>query len=181
MLLRGRGRPARCRRGVSPEEVFHPAARRIDVTAQPRNATMEFAPIEGPHGFGASVTCGSGVQLGSLSPHQVATIKHALLQHQLLVFREQRSLAPADQQRFAEHFGVNPERRAPADTWSVPASNDVRVTGSGHVEAYLGHTKLTGELQNGASQPTALEWHTDGIHGVATPPLHTQVPSCPRA
>jgi hypothetical protein len=48
---------------------------------------MEFAPIEGPHGFGASVTCGSGVQLGSLSPHQVATICLGVKVHRLSSIR----------------------------------------------------------------------------------------------
>ena len=91
--------------------------------------SMEFVPLGAPLSFGAEVRSAHPLPLGALSPKDVATLRAALLEHQLLIFRDQRELDPADQAAFAKEFAK---------------------------EEFAKEERLS----NGASQPTALEWHT---------------------
>ena len=129
---------------------------------------MEFVPLGAPLSFGAEVRSAHPLPLGALSPKDVATLRAALLEHQLLIFRDQRELEPADQAAFAKEFGWNPERPPAPGGMSVPGAEGVRVQGQGVIANHLGFEELSGELSNGASQPTALEWHTCAP---ARPPL----------
>ncbi|MBV9521263.1 MAG: TauD/TfdA family dioxygenase [Alphaproteobacteria bacterium] len=134
---------------------------RIDGSAR---MTLRLRPLEG--GFGAEVL---GVEVAAIDDATFPAIHAAFLEHQLLLFRDQR-LPPAAQVAFARRFGEV----------QVHVMNQYHA--GGHPELYtLSNLDPEGRPSGKHPDRGTLAWHTDGswrrVTGQATMLYAERVPA----
>ena len=117
------------------------------------------------------------MNLGSLESEDVQNLRGWMDTHGLLLFREQQ-LSVAEEVAFAKVFPWD-ERTPPErlhglhGRWMLPEWPMVLVQGHG---AFAGHAGFEGLPDGTLQHPnTTDEWHSDGMHSLLTPPIHTQM------